>query len=487
MTATTLMPTHYFRLRSSASLLGPHKELESQTIYFAAPEELNDPMEGFRDLFWQGDEIVWTNLLKHYLRCAQFAFAKPTTYVGPFGWADIPVEEPAYDNKPLADKLQEKVFTLFFAQPAIQEFIKGLALAKHLIRRDELSSYIRVIHPFVTLIIQKIFAENKLAPPLNVPSEVWTSCADALLTLPLTLRQIEEAANDRGSEREIADIVFSSTRKALMQIDLIEEYNRRESSGVHDAPNKNFFFVRFRNEYVAQLDRLAYQKWHAACFMSEIDNASLWGSYGDGHSGAALKFKASAGSTLPTLGLHGVIGWSSTQEEPLRGIIQHEFHPITYGRAHVAIDFFASIGVMPMPKLNKYWYLDGKGGRSTRASAINNDESAWRKQYWDNSSQIWSTKSNDWKHENEHRLILFASSLVSPANSKAERALRYDFKNLDGIVFGLKMSGDDKLAIMRIVEQKCRAENRSDFNFYQSAFSSSKGTMEHYLLTHLRF
>jgi hypothetical protein len=31
--------------------------------------ELNDPLEGFKDLFWKGDVIVWKNLLRHYLLC----------------------------------------------------------------------------------------------------------------------------------------------------------------------------------------------------------------------------------------------------------------------------------------------------------------------------------------------------------------------------------------------------------------------------------
>jgi hypothetical protein len=26
-------------------------------------------MEGFKDMFWLGDKIVWMNLLKHYLLC----------------------------------------------------------------------------------------------------------------------------------------------------------------------------------------------------------------------------------------------------------------------------------------------------------------------------------------------------------------------------------------------------------------------------------
>ena len=34
----------FFRFRSIDALLGKRKELKKQTIYFASPEELNDPM-----------------------------------------------------------------------------------------------------------------------------------------------------------------------------------------------------------------------------------------------------------------------------------------------------------------------------------------------------------------------------------------------------------------------------------------------------------
>jgi hypothetical protein len=44
-------------------------ELEKQEIFFAAPESLNDPVEGYLDIFWSGDKIVWTNLFKNYLIC----------------------------------------------------------------------------------------------------------------------------------------------------------------------------------------------------------------------------------------------------------------------------------------------------------------------------------------------------------------------------------------------------------------------------------
>jgi hypothetical protein len=43
------MISHLYRFRPLTRVLGG--ELLNQQIYFAKPENLNDPMEGFRDIF----------------------------------------------------------------------------------------------------------------------------------------------------------------------------------------------------------------------------------------------------------------------------------------------------------------------------------------------------------------------------------------------------------------------------------------------------
>ena len=64
-----------FRFRSIDRILGD-KELENRYIYFAPPEELNDPVEGIRNIIWRGDSIVWERFLEHYLRCLQMFFLR---------------------------------------------------------------------------------------------------------------------------------------------------------------------------------------------------------------------------------------------------------------------------------------------------------------------------------------------------------------------------------------------------------------------------
>lgn len=48
----------FYRFRSLDNLLGKYKELENQEIYFASPSEQNDPMEGYHEIYFQGD-VMW--------------------------------------------------------------------------------------------------------------------------------------------------------------------------------------------------------------------------------------------------------------------------------------------------------------------------------------------------------------------------------------------------------------------------------------------
>ena len=83
-----------YRFRSMEYLLcDEYQELENQTIYFASPDELNDPMEGFRDIVWRGDRIVWANLFKHYVYCLyeSYTLLDKTGDSKELGTDDIPI------------------------------------------------------------------------------------------------------------------------------------------------------------------------------------------------------------------------------------------------------------------------------------------------------------------------------------------------------------------------------------------------------------
>jgi hypothetical protein len=65
------LPENYIiRFRSVEKLLNSQtKELKNQELFLSKSIKLNDPMEGFSSLYWKGDEILWKNLINHYILC----------------------------------------------------------------------------------------------------------------------------------------------------------------------------------------------------------------------------------------------------------------------------------------------------------------------------------------------------------------------------------------------------------------------------------
>jgi hypothetical protein len=55
------------------------------------------------------------------------------------------------------------------------------------------------------------------------------------------------------------------------------------------------------------------------------------------------------------------------------------------------------------------------------------------------------------------------------------------------IIFGARTSPDDKLRIIKIIEQKCRAQNRTDFEFHQMQYSRRERRFKIAPLSLIRF
>jgi hypothetical protein len=110
------------------------------------------------------------------------------------------------------------------------------------------------------------------------------------------------------------------------------------------------------------------------------------------------------------------------------------------------------------------------------ADELLKNEAAWRERYWEAFHLGAITKTPEWGHEREYRVLLHSN--LERFDDKASRKLKYRFSDLTGIVFGMRTSMTDKLRIMKAVEEKCLAERRTDFQFFQAGFSRRDRKME---------
>lgn len=125
-----------------------------------------------------------------------------------------------------------------------------------------------------------------------------------------------------------------------------------------------------------------------------------------------------------------------------------------------------------MGKLKSFWYTDKDGAVSKCADDIFKSEDEWRGRYWKHFTEAIVTKSRDWRHEKEYRLIL--TSIFDDFAQKNNRIVKYNFSELEGVIFGIKTTVQDKLRIIDIIQRKCVAENRENFKFYQAVYDADK-------------
>ena len=452
------MTQKIYRLRSAKHLLGTYQELQKQEIYFAKPDELNDPMEGFRDIVWRGDEIVWQNLFRNYISCLYLTvvLAKVfgnNTVIQP---EQIPIGGLADEHETLiAAAILDELCTNVFGRCNLRTLTQELANANHAVRRDELLVYLKHIHYITLEEIQNIHIRHGMAPeearptPLQDPLELPENLPDLIQRL-------------YGEQPEIARsalaVLFSVSNLMFDNMNLMHKYNTTRQNDGGETParlNHDFVVLDFPRKYLTQLPRILYPDWYVACFLEDCRNSSVWAHYADNHRGACLIFYTAEGSGQLGLELRCITGFSGHRDKHSGGMTTRPtwnyslkpLYRVGYEEELRELDFFRSIGVLPTGRLLSKWYTDDAGNRSICSDHIGfGDEDTWREAYWEKFYQDITVKSQDWAYEKEMRMFL--SSSTSDLTEKTSRKLTYRFASLRGGIFGINMTDNDKMKII---------------------------------------
>ena len=482
---TPTPPNTLYRFRSIDALLDKYHELENQTIYFATPEELNDPMEGFRDIVWRGDTIVWENFFKHYVYClhATYFLLHAGGDSAELHAIDIPIEA-SWDqiSTPQAQRLFDDIWRRFLCLPHMPNLIEALSNKHRPIRHRELQSYLRVIQSvFLDEIVESYIAHGLMSGPNNASRPEEMSVHGLLgLTLALIL-ELETIENEEEYNAELRRHEVLDNNHRIRHLREIEQWLTRQYENPISAEisrNSQLVVADFPAVYLNEIERLLWPNWYTACFMRHDHNSSAWGHYGDGHKGACLIFEVEILDGLHNFSLNELQRTDSgtlifaTTKRPLREV-RYEAKP---GET----DFFRSIGRLTGDQLKRQWYTDDEGNESECAKHVQPDGATfvWQQSYWDRFYRDITTKTKDWKHEQEYRLIL--EDMSSVYNTAARRALTYTFNSLKGIIFGIKTADQDKLRIMEIIQRRCQEIDRANFKFYQAYYSHETGDIQKY-------
>lgn len=462
--AKPIVDNKLYRFRPIENLLSKRNELKEQTIFFAPAHKLNDPAEGFINVYFQGDKHMWESLFTNYL----FSLTDYVIHFLIFTEDDLLDQHPILVTKDNAHKnLQQRFDSFvhkFIKSEKIQALVSNILKYREKVSHPELTYYLSSIH-FIAL--EVIFDDLKK----NLPSS--TSFFPKLETEQIattseeyfeTLAKMEEKYGKDSTMISSETSVLFLDQMSLM-LDLYSEER---------TPNKKMMINGFPNAFSQKLLDQVYPTWFTACFMSEATNSSIWGSYAVDHTGACLIFEAdtskSERKTLPFT--NGIVGYSSNKGQ-IRGDVNPSFDEINYTNEQVSINFFDSLGMMPIDHLQEYWFKDSDGNYSSNMPKYDKE---WRDKYWSNFKKSITKKTVDWKYENEYRLIINNMMNSYPYEGFT---LNYDFKSLKGIIFGVKTTIADKQEVIRIIHEKQRENDHYDFKFYQAYFCRSSGEIKH--------
>jgi len=465
----------FYRFRSINRLLND-KELENSEIYFAAHENLNDPMEGFYDFTFNGDEIIWKNFFKHYLMCLE-RVNNLYLIVGELQEHTIAMDDiPIYNSfndfpTPIYKELFEKIAKDFF--DICGEFIKKIATRTTSIRKDELSTYFNSVHFIALQIIQKHYEKYNF---IKRDKKLFTIDTKPLKQTIKLIDTIEKLIKEENEALEKLNLFIVMQREIHNELKLVSAINDKL---YEKSPNRYFIVENFVDNYLKCIEKLTFPSSYIACFSAQeaTNNSSVWGHYGNSHQGVCLIFDANENETLSFL--NAKVGYGS--KGAILGKRDLKFEEVIYTNNFVEIDFFKSLGSLTIPILEE-WYSDDEGNFSK--IKIDNDD-VWRKKYWDTFEKNNLTKTKDWQYEHEFRLILHGS-LDNEIDEKY-RKLRYDFKNLKGIIFGIKTSVQEKEKIIKIIRQKCLMTSRNDFEFYQAYYCHQNKNIQYQKLSFIKF
>lgn len=262
-------------------------EIENEIIYFSPKEDLNDPMEGYIKLYFNGDEIAWKGLFKNYF----ISF-----YNKVYSFLIIKMEEESQDNEskgllielknnfrridfynknfiPLKDNKiilpYEEYIDKFLNLNVVKSLISNFSTKNMIIDKNELLFFLQLIHfQVVKIVYEKINIKFNFE---NFNDEVINKLLNSYFLI--------DVSNKSKLFREYNELIKSYYYKMKLEF---------QNTKYHEMIS--MIVIDFPSEYIKQLEYLIFPNCYISCFSKTYSNSSLWGNYSKNHEGIVLIF-----------------------------------------------------------------------------------------------------------------------------------------------------------------------------------------------------
>lgn len=460
---------HIYRYRSIDKLF-EYKELENLEIYFAKPDELNDQMEDYMNIVWQGDEIAFRGLFKHYLYTLSSVYYDTNfrnrkqkidiDYFPVFLASDI-------NNKPEMQSTFKSIYHEFFNPIDIANIPSEMALSNKKYSIDEILFILKHLHPYAYLVIDSIF--KKLDYGIDVFKDKEHKEIYEELKYSKQYSSLIKAINS-GEQAEKVDLICKFERERKLTKAILN--NMHKDKDTYNISILNFDFPEI---YLKNIKKILYNNFCVACFSNSYQNEPMWSNYADCENGICLKYKIKTENNKKYLSLNSACN-DNPNEEIYKKFNNLEILNVNYSNEYPEINFFASLGGLPKKIIEEFWLCNYDRTRFSTCLDYYKNHNEWYFNYHKKAKEYICTKSKNWEYEQEQRIIL--RNLLYPAyENKEYRIANYDIRDLDSIISGRKVSTEDKRKVIEIIN-KHYSKSGANVKFYDLYYSTITNKLE---------
>ena len=400
-----------YRYRNVKSAL---RELKDRTFYFATRDELNDPIEGYVIVYWQGDKPAWEGLFRNYIcslfNCLNICSMFPNMVNESQSINDILKEIKRktvlldihqFDNSSLGNIFQEIGFD-FLHEARVRDLVSLYGNNNYKCYTKELQLILRSITDIAYQICFKHFKEfqsvsgkNHIKRP-DFPFEAFKNL---------------DSEKRINISTKIENLFFDSTELEQM---------KRLKENIEDILSL-ILEMTFSQMYVERLKEIMYPSGYVVCFSKRKDNSAMWGKYANEHKGVCLIYETTKMNEREIILMDESYIVTKEIEYSNEGIIQR--------------NFFENLGRLTYPQFTT-WLT---GNDSIKSIHLKDEDyfnsKKFKEQYLSDYDKKFCTKMEDWEYEAEQRGILPSYNENDPPKI---RTLKYDIQSLKGIIFGIR-------------------------------------------------
>ena len=444
------MELYHFRSVDSALY-----EIRDHTLHFASPKEVNDPIDGYAGIYWQGDCAVWEGLLRNYVCSLYHAIdmyrlaANQETLANECVLLDIH----RFDDVPLGDALKN-VGDKFLQLSNIRKVIERYGNNNRLCYAKELKTILNFVHSAA----MRVCLEDKYSRGL-LSKEEYEGVYPSEGVHEEQIWTLSEGMDSDKTEKIfglMSEYTDDTYEIGHIRIALKEKPEERinPDTGESDYSMRQKWlglYIDFPAKYIRKLQDIVFPKGYMTCFSSNKENSVMWGNYADHHRGVCLIYEPQQ---------HG-----DHQFIPIKQhgrYKQYEVRKMEYDGTPVLRNFFDSLGRMTVPVLRSW--LTGISEISIHYAKYFDDEQ-WRTDYWHANDEKFFHKLLEWDYECEYRILI--TDMLDSYKDVEEKARNFEFEPniLTGIIFGAETTAHDKFRIIEAIQASGR-----HYKFFQAEY-----------------